>query len=446
MIGSISLILKRFLPTLLFSVLLFVYIWFKKVFKPIREVYFKFKIKKAQENYKKALEIVRQKEKIKVAFLMMNTDTWKYDSVYKQFEKDERFDPIVIIVPFIKKGDEFLHNELNKSQIFCLKENYNHFVAFDKVQNQSIDIKILLKPDIVFFSNPNALTTEEFLINNFLDALTCYVPYSFRIDSLYDYNYNNKMANLTWRNFYETSFHKNLATKYARNKGINVVDTGHPHLDKFLISDKTNIIDPWKKIDSRNRKRIIWGPHWTIKGYQNTGLDWACFLDYADYFFELAHEFEDEVQFAIKPHPFLRITLEKDELWGKNKTAEYYIKWKESKNMQLVDGDYLDLFKHSDALIHDSGAFMAEYLVLNKPSAYTINDFNLLKSFNDFGQSAFDVHTHIKNKDDLKKFIVDITNEYNELEVKRNAFVQEFFNCNRVSSSEKIVNHIKSML
>jgi hypothetical protein len=59
--------------------------------------------------------------------------------------------------------------------------------------------------------------------------------------------------------------------------------------------------------------------------------------------------------------------LEQDPNWGSEKTTAYYDKWDNLDNGQFKSGDYVDLLT-SDALIHDCGSFMAEYLVVGKPA------------------------------------------------------------------------------
>ena len=39
-------------------------------------------------------------------------------------------------------------------------------------------------------------------------------------------------------------------------------------------------------------------------------------------------------------------------------------------NAQMVDGRYIEVFKHSDAMIHDCGSFSLEYFYAHKPMMF----------------------------------------------------------------------------
>lgn len=402
-------------------------------------IYFPRNIINAQKNYQQVLKRIHKKDRIKVAFLLINTDIWKYESLYYEFEEKDLYESIVIICPFSSKGPDFLKRELKKSIDYCKSNNLNFFLAYDEKSNKAIDINRAVDFDIVFLANPNQLTPIGFEVSNFKDKLTCYVPYSFRIDTLYKYNYDNEMVNLTWLNFYETPIHKKLAQQYARNRGGNVIVTGFPYLNSFT---RNPIKDVWKP-QNKQKKRIIWGPHWTIKGFQETGLDWSCFLTFADAFLQIAKEFEDVAQFALKPHPFLRKTLEKAELWGEERTNKYFEDWNSIENCQVIDGGYVDLFIDSDALVHDSGSFLAEYLILNKPVAYTMGDRGPLGNFNEYGNEALKWHYLINNEKDLRNFIENVISEQDKLTWGRNKFISTYLGSdNDMSSSTKIVQTI----
>ena len=62
------------------------------------------KYKKVRRNQKEIVRKLEKKNKLKIAFFLLNTDTWKLDSLYWSFHNHPRFEPIVIICPFIGKG------------------------------------------------------------------------------------------------------------------------------------------------------------------------------------------------------------------------------------------------------------------------------------------------------------------------------------------------------
>jgi len=396
---------------------------------------------KVESKYKIIEESLRKSKKIKVIFLLINVDSWKLDSVYNAFKNNNRYEATVVVCPFTSKGNAFLSVEMAKSKLFCKAKEYEYFVAYDEVTGNTIDAKQELEPDIVFFSNPNALTSSKLLFSNFSDILTCYVPYSFRIDTLYQYSYDCKFVNSMWINFYESPMHKQLAEQYAKNKGVNVVSYGFPFMDNYI--ENKHLKSVWISSD---KKRIIWAPHWTIKGGQDTGLDWACFLIYHEPILSLAKEFEADIEIAIKPHPFLMETLSKEELWGRDKTVAYFDKWANMDNCHIVNGDYIDLFMSSDALIHDSGSFMTEYLALNKQVAYTVNAKDISKRFNEFGGKVLTGHQLIHSTQELRSFILNVINGDDPLSERRKEIIDEENLMTSRPISENILQHIDRIL
>lgn len=403
---------------------------------------FKKKIRIVEQNHLDEVERLKSKTKISIVFLLVNLSSWKLDSLYKVFLDHSRFDILIVICPFVSKGQDFLENLLIKNINFCKQKDYKFLVAYDEVNKKAVDIKQVLNPDIVFFTNPNNLTYKELLIDNFLDRLTCYIPYSFRIDNLYKYEFDNNLVNLTWLNFFETSIHKDLAISFARNKGKNVIVTGFPYLDIYRNLKTYKI----QKDNSNQRKKIIWAPHWTIKGFQKSGLDWSCFLMYYELFLNLADEFKSEIEIIMKPHPFLKTTLERKDLWGIIETEMFFNDWQSRENCKLVNGEYSNIFIESDALIHDSGSFMTEYLVLNKPVAYLLSEKNIENRFNMFGEIVLTGHSLIRSDLELRKFILSVIEGTDTNFEKRQEIIRDQELIPDQSISETILNQINEKL
>ena len=77
-------------------------------------------------------------------------------------------------------------------------------------------------------------------------------------------------------------------------------------------------------------------------------------------------------------------------------------------NGLLCEGDYNDLFLTSDAMIHDSMSFIAEYLYVMKPSLFLMNDPDIENRLNDFGRMAVRQHYHAYNEQDISDFIENV--------------------------------------
>lgn len=411
-----------------------------RLYKPFVSLVFK----KPYYQYRKlkyhSIELmISKKDRIRAAFLMIHASNWKYDEVYKQLALNTIFEPVVIICPIITQGESVMTKEMEYAEELCRKSHYNYIKSWDSVNRQWIDIKQTVKPDIVFICNPHKLTRDEYYFTNFLDTLLCYVPYSIRTDHLIELGFNEPLQNMVWRNYYESKIHFDIARQYAINKGANVVVTGYPTIDSLIKNDLNDSV--WKKQD-HPKKRIIWAPHWTIPG-ASAILQRSCFLDYCDFFLQIADQYEQELQISFKPHPFLKQTLSQDRYWGKDKTDLYYQKWDSLSNGQVNDAEYNDLFKTSDALIHDSVSFLSEYLALNKPVMFTKNGDDIEKTFNDFGRLAFDCHYPAATSEDIKRFIekVVLMNEDTMLK-QRSTFIKEYLVLSKDGAAKSIVNNI----
>lgn len=401
---------------------------------------YNYKFKRVEANHKKALLLIKNKAKIKVAFFLIHDSIWKYEGLYKLMEKDERFDPVVVVCPYMVYGTETMHNEMNQAYNSFLSKGYHVVKTYNETSNEWMDVKKEIHPDIIFFTNPHKLTKDEYYITHYSKYLTCYAPYNFGNSHLYQMMHNQLFHSYLWLLFAETNFHKDLSTKYAQNKGVNVVVTGFPGTDTFL-NQRYVPSYTWKQKDKRIKK-IIWAPHHTIDN-DKSFLSYSSFLIYADFMISLARKYEGKIQIAFKPHPILRNKLYDHPEWGKEKTDDYYSQWKKMKNGQLVVGDYVDLFMTSDAMIHDSGSFLIEYLYTGKPVLHMNKDETLTERMNDFGVLAFNMHYHAKNEDDIMAFVRNVLKNVDEKKLQRDAFLtSDLLPPHNKNASENIYNEL----
>ena len=155
-------------------------------------------------------------------------------------------------------------------------------------------------------------------------------------------------------------------------------------------------------------------------------------------------KYKGQIQFVFKPHPFLKRKL--NDFWGEEKTNDYYNRWATMDNTQIVEGDYLGLFKYSDAMIHDCVSFTIEYCYTKNPVMYLIKerDINGHRSeLNEFGQRAFDLHTHGCTKEQIKAFIQMVAEGKDDKKDQRVQYYNDFLlpPCGK-SACENIINAI----
>ena len=384
-----------------------------------------------------ALEHIHDTSVIRCVFLVLFDEVWKCDKIYQIMSENPRFEPIILVCPVVNFGRDNMLQRMEKCYAYFKKKNYNVVKSYDVNTNSYIDIKRDLRPDILFYTNPyKGVIDDRYYITNYQDVLTTYVPYYYHEGVGYKVAYDSLFQNLLWRRYAETPFHRMLSQKYARNKGRNTVLSGYPGIECFIDHRYMPNDEAWKNREN-GLKRIIWAPHHTLI---NVGTCvYSCFLEYSDFMLDMAQKYETKAQFIFKPHPLLRNKL--DKIWGKERTDAYYSKWESMPNTALKEGDYIDLFLTSDAMIHDSGSFLIEYLYVNKPVMRTLNSIPLENLYNSFAIDCLNNYYLAQSRNDIEDFIVNVINNVDPLKEQRTKFVNDVL-MPKGSPSQNIVNDI----
>lgn len=418
---------------------------FISIFEKIigKDRFFRLKLLKNRHLHNKALNKIKNKEKINVVFLLIHTSVWKYEKLYHLFEKDSKFNPIVLVCPYTIFGEENMLSEMNMAYNTFKEKGYNVIKSL-KDDSSWIDIKKELNPDIIFFTNPHNLTKNEYYIQYLKEFLTCYVPYNFGNSHLMKLFYDQDFHNRVWKLFAETEIHKEYSEKTARNRGNNVIVTGFPGTDVFLEKQNESFPHLWKHKDT---KKIIWAPHHTIDD-DKSFISFSSFNIYCEEMFSLLEKYRGKIEIVFKPHPLLKPKLYEDPNWGKEKTDEYFARWENHPYGGLNTGDYVDLFLSSDAMIHDSGSFLTEYLYTEKPVLRTDRDDTITNRLNSFGKMAYNVHYIAKELTEVERFIeMVINNSEDTKKAERITFKQKYLlPPNGKTASENIYNYIKTQL
>lgn len=379
-----------------------------------------FEFRRQQKRYQLKLDSIRNKKKIKVVFFALFESVWKYGELYEYLKNHPNFDPSILVCPIVNQGKKEMLEEMKKTYLFFSKKGYDVLYSYDFTTGHFLDVRHELKPDIIFYTSPyRGLIDDRYYITQFPDILTCYVPYAF-MSVKYSWTYDLEFHNLLWTFFVESSLHKKEAEKHQCIHGQNMYISGFPGCDIFLNNYQPKY-DVWK-IEDRNIKRIIWAPHHLL----HEGQKGSNFLDYYAVMLEIANLFRDKIQIAFKPHPLLKLKLKKEKDWGEERTEFYYKQWQNLPNGQLEEGVYVDLFLTSDALIHDCGSFITEYLYTQKPSLFMFSKDADRKAQNEYGRKALDVHYISYNRKDLLNFINNVVIDNNDyMKGKRLKFLKE---------------------
>lgn len=355
----------------------------------------------SQETLDKVAEI-RNKDRIKVAFIIYDIAKWKSERLFLTMRDHPRFDPI--IVPILYNHTDYLQvcHDFNKCINLLDEKGYNYVVGM-----KSKNIDELVNPDIVFYGEHYCeLYDEGYTINYFTKrkSLGCNIQYCFK-NLCIDGTVNKPQTNRIWMNFYENESVINDMRPLMSNGAKNFIATGLPIVDDFEKSFRSPK-EVWKP--QRHRKiRLIWAPSYSFpnKKWYNV-YEQSTFLDISDEMIKLAEDNRDTLQIAFKPHPLLRPRL--NSFWGVEKTNAYYEKWAEMENTQLAEGQYVDLFMTSDAMIHDCMSFMVEYMYTEKPVMFLDKGSDSMKLCNTQTHDSFAIHYKGKTIDDIKTFLEQV--------------------------------------
>lgn len=399
-----------------------------------------YKIPKYQ---KKTLEKLKGKKKVRCVFLTLFNNNWKYDKLYQIMLKDDRFEPFILVCPVVNYGRENMIKRIDDCFSYFKAKGYNPIKSYNEGNDTYIDLIRDLNPDIIFYTNPyKGLIDDRYYIDKFPQTLTVYVPYSMQENKEDDAFYNLDFHNRLWRYYTISDLHKQYSRRLARNKGRNVFVTGYPGIEYLIDKDYKPSADCWK-IKSDKFKKIIWAPHHTLEAAGN--VNYSTFLQYCDFMLKMVKKYKDQVQWVFKPHPLLINKLYL--LWGKEKTDEYYSKWANSENTNYVDGDYIDLFLTSDAIIHDSGSFLAEYLYTGKPAMRPMKKgVKLEDTYSSFGLSCINNYYKAYDEQDIDNFIKMVITGEDPMKKQRTKFVKDVLMPKHGMPSENVLNDIKDSI
>ncbi len=382
---------------------------------------------------------LRAKNKVKVLFVLSDLAVWKTEELYRAMLEHPRFEPVI--------GTTLLTADIASESI----RRYNLLIEYLKIKEYqytelySANIQEVAA-DITFYQQPYESFISEkvsYIVQSKAKSLLCDVHYSMRTLSVQEKNrwvIDQQLYRYCWQMYVENELTAKFG-KVSLIKGKNIVITGMPIQDE-LAMPKDNFIDPWKE-QSINKKRIIYAPHHSLS-VSNSFISISCFLEVCDFMLELADKYQDKVQIAFKPHPFLKKKLIK--LWGVERTEHYYNCWATMENTQLMEGEYLGLFKYSDALIHDCDSFTLEYCYIKKPILFLVNPLmekTRRDDLNEFAQKALELHDKGFSKVDIENFIQHVIEGEDLLISQREEFYSNYLlPPHGKSASQNIINAI----
>lgn len=114
---------------------------------------------------------IREKERIRVVFVLYELGSWKTENLYLSMLNHHRFEPQLLLLPYASADYAF---DIFKSYLEGKKYEYKTLKSNQTIQSE-------LHPDILFYQKPYdgcVSLKNDYLYN--LKSLLCHVEYSFR--------------------------------------------------------------------------------------------------------------------------------------------------------------------------------------------------------------------------------------------------------------------------
>lgn len=372
---------------------------------------------------------MRSKEKIRVLFILHCLDKWKTEGLYNMMLRHERFEPMLGLALPLQDYPSEAVKKYGKLKDYVVAKGYEYQ---ELCQKDDLD---RIAPDIIFYIEPyNGVINRGLEYRNARNSLFCFSTYGIHTVD-FDWAYSTIFYKFLWQDYYESPLAAEHVMKHCPSRKGSIVYTGTPFADQLLKPAES---DPWKTVPAR--KRIIYAPHYSIVDpHDKNALYIGTFLEHGEFILSLAEKYADKTQWAFKPHPCLFRELSKQ--WGEKRTQAYYDRWAELPNTQFEEGQYLDLFKHSDAMIHDCSSFICEYLYMQKPVLYLDNGNDFPQ--NNLGRGGLQQHYHANTNKQIEQFIQDIISGNDPMKDSRSAFVkQNLLPPNGKTAAENIIDAI----
>ena len=322
----------------------------------------------------------RADRRVRVAFLMVENQKWSSQSIYEALAADPVFEPVVLASTHVANANDSrqIRTTLADNLAFATAKGLNAQAAFDQNTGRFIALQ-QFAPDVVFYEQPYGLPVEHQPRTVGQFALTCYVPYGYGIYLAKNSGQKKTrgFSEYIWRTFLETREFLRDADQLALLNTAGAAATGYPKMDAYVRALATMRRDV---SDHRASPQVVYAPHHSVvaghpDSYGTFAWSGRWLLAYAQQ--------NPQIRWIFKPHPKLKESLVASGAMSLTEAEAYFSAWDGLSNTRSIyDGEYLDAFVESDAMITDSGSFLLEYLLTGQPML-------LLKSASSAGYSDY---------------------------------------------------------
>lgn len=394
---------------------------------------------KNQKKYNKKIEVVKeifeQEGSLKVAFLVIFDSVFPTRPIFEEMLQLDRYEPYIIVIPDISRGREYMLQNLQQA-FKALEETYGERVicGYDSKCDEYLELGNEYR--LIFFSNPYRNMVSYYHSIDYFenkDILTLYSDYGFPAVKYARRVYKTDFYNKVWKVFTDSKINYKELVKYQPIHGSNSYITGYLKMDKLAYAT----------IEPRERKRVLICPHHTVMGWN--ALDISNFQKYKEFFIELPRMFP-EIDFVFRPHPLLFVNLINKHIWTKSELQDYMDRLLTNKNMTYdKEGDYFELFANSDAMIHDCGSYIGEYLFTEKPCCYLLkSEKQIDEVYSKMGKACLNNYYIAYSKQQILDFINNVVIEGKDIMAqKRHEFSSTVLKKYYPFSSKRAIDYIE---
>ena len=357
---------------------------------------------KMPAHYKEVIENKRRSgdSVIRFAAYVANDTMFGMADVFALMQrKPERWDPKVVIVPDVSRGEAHQRETYLRTRAYFVRR-YGKDTVLDGWDLQTDTCPDLTNRfDVIYFADPyDAMAPKVHSIRYAAtkNVLPVYVNYGYDVGYYTMYTrMKGPELNLVWKYFTETVYSREDCEKLQVVKGKNVVLTGYPKMDAFAGCIPKKAGEP---------KKILIASHHTV-GIKELPL--SCFLMYETLIPELPRLFP-QVKFVFRPHPLLFFRMVSEGIWT-GEQADRYVKELEKAGVEYSGGgDYLQLFADCDAIINDCGSFTMEWLFTGKPGCFVQNEDLKDEHLTTQMREAMKRYRIVRSREEIIGFIRDV--------------------------------------
>lgn len=396
-------------------------------------------LKYIEKNQKKVLKKLQHKLPLNVIFYVYDEAKWKSQSVYDLMVQDERFNPkIVVTKNCAPEGNANYQTteDVKRCYEFFKKKGMNVEYGYELSPHpypspvgRGEDLYISLeqfKPDIIIYSHPWYVYKTQGPVVCSKFALTFYIPYFIVIAEKW-FEYDLRFHKYLFKHYVLSEDVKQSYGSKMPNKGKNLEAVGHPILDYYYLHS-----------EEKEKKYTIYAPHWTVCGnnIRFGTFDWS---GYKILEFAKAHP---ELNWVFRPHPLFYNFIISSNYMSKEELDNYYDEWRKIGFIS-EGGDYLGLFKESNALITDCGSFIMEYFVSENPMIHLVSE----QFEGNSVVQAVDKESYIaRNIDELYEHLNTVLLNKNDYKKEQRIQLLQNLNLKNNYSAKRIIDDILNVI